>query len=166
MSKPRILWSIPYGMSARNLLRSEAYRAITSEAFVTILTPLHTDPEFVQEFKGQDVDISGYPKTPLWLKGWLKILQEAETLKWSREKSIKTFEIYEGTLRARKADNVIKTYAGVFSPYSRMLCRFPGLLNLLKREFFRQVIRSDFYNAILQNNLIDLVVLSHPHLLF
>lgn len=96
----RIAITIPYGMSARNVLRSTAYRLLHDRADVTLFTPLASDAEFVSEFARPRTTIALYPsRIPIPYRGFRLLLDHAEGYWFTRTHHVRTLEILEDALR-------------------------------------------------------------------
>ncbi len=102
---PTIWVSIPYGMSARNTLRSDIFKILKARARLVILTPLFADAEFSKEFGGGNVVLCDLPKnTSLLYRGFRRLLDIIEGYYFTRKTKIETLLILEKSLRAERPD--------------------------------------------------------------
>ncbi len=96
----RYLVSIPYGMSARNVLRSDIFAVLKATGRVVVLSPLHNDTSFQQEFGGVGVVITDLPRrfsAPyMMLRG---LLDHFEGYYFTNATGIETLQILRESLR-------------------------------------------------------------------
>ncbi len=95
--------SLPYGMSARNFLRSDFYPTLKKNNKLIVFTPLANDAAFKSEFNDPNVVFEHVPQiaNPL-LTLISKILSIIQGYWFTRKHSIKTLEVLEGQLRAER----------------------------------------------------------------
>lgn len=98
-----IFLSIPYGMSTRNILRSEAFRILRERFRIVILSPLYKDGNFNKEFGGEQVIIKNLPKKfTILFKGYRYLLDIIEGYYFTRKTKIETLVILEQCLKQQK----------------------------------------------------------------
>ncbi len=100
MGRSTLFLSIPYAMSARNILRSQAYSIAREHFRLVVVSPLASDPAFVEEFKGSDIHFEPLPKDFGWLfKGFRYFLDILEGYHFTRRIGNETVRILEAELR-------------------------------------------------------------------
>lgn len=163
MERQRLLLSLPYGMSARNILRSEAWTLLRRHADILMLTPLAADPAFRHEFEGSGVEIRDYLPVPLLPAALLRLLTDAESLMWIRAKRIKTFEIIGEAIRQGVADDLLMANAGIFARRSRLLAVLPWLRRAAWAGLNSWVARASGWPTLLAEWRPTAVFLTHPY---
>jgi hypothetical protein len=148
--------SIPFGMSARNYLRSKFYEELVKLYNVTIISPFAQDNEFRAEFQRPNVQFiqMQYISPGFTRKLWEKIFIKASHVAFTYRNNITSFKFkYLIDLRTQ----------------SRKLV-FPFLLGYLFRSItffwdkiknlYLNILYDDSINAILRKY--DLLILTHP----
>lgn len=86
-----IFLSIPYGMSARNILLSDAFNILKKKFQIIILSPLYQDSNFQRDFADTNVIIENLPKDFSFLyKGYRYFLDIIESYYFTQKTKIKT----------------------------------------------------------------------------
>lgn len=159
--QPRLLVSLPYGMCARNFLRSDAHRILLKTCHQILLTPLADDPGFRQEMDKPGVTVVKMPSYGFIARGVGRVLCEAETMARLKVHPVDTFSILERVIKAGAGDPTILEHAGVFSWRSRLLAKLPRLRRLL-RVLWLFLCNREAGNLLSQLSP-DLIYVTHPH---
>ncbi|MBI4570693.1 MAG: CDP-glycerol glycerophosphotransferase family protein [Chloroflexi bacterium] len=156
-ARPCVFLSIPYGISARNVLRSEAFRILRDNCRVVVLSPLHRDPAFRAEFGGPGVALCDLPRcrSPLY-QTLRRMLDWAESYRFTRRTRIETLLILERCFReqapllyaCRRAAGAL---LGGWDPVYR------ALLAVQQRS-----VRSRYWQDLFDEFQPGLVLLTHP----
>lgn len=148
--------SIPYGMSARNFLRSAVYPTLRARFRLIVLTPLHADPAFRAEFSSEGVVLRDLPKrqSPVY-KAVRLALDIAEGYDFTRRTRLETLEILERCLRDQKPLSYWPRVA-----LGATLSRGPLLRAL--RGIHGALLRDPYYDALFAEFSPAAVFLTHP----
>ncbi len=149
-----IILSIPYTMSARNILRSDIFRILKSNFKVVVLTPLHADNNFRQEFATDNVVIKDLPRVEsIFYKLFRRTLDIVEGYYFTRKTRIETLLILRECLKKTKPVTYwVRTAIGcLFSPLL-------GTLRTLQGSF----LQSSYYDRLFSEYDPVLVFLTHP----
>lgn len=158
MISPRIIVvSLPYGMSARNILRSQIFSILREGARVVLLTPLHEDQNFRKEFESPGVVIRDLPRSfPVLFKVFRYIVDIAESYAFTQKTKIETLLILKESLK--------KDYRLIYFfrvAIGAMLGGSKTVLNAI-RNLQWKFLSNDYYEALFNEFSPDLVFLTHP----
>ncbi len=149
-----IILSIPYSMSARNLLRSELLDRLSKTFKLVILTPLHKDKNFLREFSRTNVVIKGLPKQySIFFKVFRRILDIVEGCYFTKKTQLDTLLILEQCLKRSKPLTYWSRRA-----IGAILRPFLPVMRGLQGRF----LCSSYYENLLKEFDPALVFLSHP----
>ncbi|VAW38780.1 hypothetical protein MNBD_DELTA02-620 [hydrothermal vent metagenome] len=149
-----IILSIPYSMSARNLLRSEAFSRLSKTFKVVILTPLHKDENFLREFSRENVVIKGLPKQhSLFFKVFRRALDIIEGCYFTQKTRLDTLLILEQCLK-RSRPLTYWSRKAIGATFRPLLHTMRGLQG--------RFLCSSYYEDLLNEFAPSLVFLSHP----
>jgi len=158
-----IVVSLPYGMSARNFLRSRSFDILAASAPIVVLTPFAADGGFAAEFARPGVTFRPYPSLPKVARALVSVIVDAETLAWARRHHIASFDIMGRTLAAGVADPTIRMHAGVFARRSEVLSRRPQVRRWLRERVLPRFVRRPAWEALVAGSGASLVFLTHPY---
>ena len=155
-NKKVILLSVPFGMSARNILRTDVYRILRDSCKVVILSRLSRNKHFVEEFVNPNVTFYTPPPLDRW-KAFLRTrLQDIWTFHYGRTTSSETLRRHRERLR-------IENKIGYYSLFSQALIldklRLWGLLRRLTQSL---ILSHHYYSEILDRENPDLVMSMSP----
>lgn len=154
--KKKILISLPYGMSARNVLRSKVYEGVLENYQVVLLTPLCGDPNFIQEFSREGVEILDLPKQmSLFFKGYRYLLDILEGVHFTRKNNIKTLQILASALKQQKP---ILFWSRLL--FAKVVLAIPGLFERL-RCYQDVLIGTRYFDQVLEEHRPDIVWQTH-----
>ncbi len=155
----KILISLPYSMSVRNYLRNNSFKNHCSDQEFVIASHLTKDAEFLKEFN-EIYTHMGYPKIPLLIKVFLRILINIESSVWLDNVYISSFEIIRKSIRLGYADKLLMVNSGIFSLFTHFLKRNKIISNALRKIIKSSAIKI-FENYDLSS--FDRVFLTHPY---
>ncbi|MBI4369974.1 MAG: hypothetical protein HY547_07070 [Elusimicrobia bacterium] len=150
-----IFITVPYGVSARNILRSDALKILRSRSRVVILCPLYRDPGFIEEFSSENILLRDLPhRLPFAFRALRRFLDVAEGYYFTKKSGITTLNILRESLR--------HDAVGLF--YQRTL-----IGALLGRQFVLNYLRSiqiklvknDYYDRLFDEFKPAMVFLTH-----
>ena len=158
--KKKILVSLPYGMSARNYLKTSFINNLSKNFDITILSPLSSNKLFLNSFIKKNIIFINYPKISFVEKVFLKLKINLLTFSWLKKNHINSFEIIKNSIKQNLADDLLLKNKSLFSPVNYFLN-----IHIIKSCIF--VISSflDKYSKfkyLLDKNY-DLVLLTHPY---
>ncbi len=147
--------TIPFGMSARNLLRSDFFKTMKDKSRVVIFSPFSTDAAFRQEFGGEHVFFEPLEfKSGLLEKVVRRIVDPVETWAFTKRTQIKTLLIYRDWLRAQRPLRYLRIRLLALLFGNRC---FVGPLRLL----YRRLLRHDAYAQVFSRYNVDLLFVTH-----
>jgi hypothetical protein len=154
---PTILVSLPYGMSARNILRSQIFHILREGTRIILLTPLHGDPNFRKEFESPGVVIRDLPRSfPILFKAFRYLVDIVESYAFTRETKRETLMILQESLK--------KDYPLIYFfriAIGATLGRSKTVLKIM-RNLQWKFLSHAYYEALFNEFSPDLVFLTHP----
>lgn len=161
--------ALPYGMSARNLLRSSFWPAWQNlqrqwDWHTVLLSPLAKDSNFAREFSSLETTVANLPHDfPLWTKALTKALVDAESYAWPSRSRIDTFSIVEEKIRLGYAEPVLDLYHGIFSMRSRVLGRLPSVRGWLRERLLPHLYSSGELESLRAQFPPSLILFTHGY---
>lgn len=147
--------SVPYGISARNILRCAALKMLSREHRVVILSALSLDPEFVKEFQGPNILFRDLPnKLPFAFRALRKFLDIAEGYYFTGKSGIRTLQILKESLRHDLPGSFQRRRIIGF------LLGWEPLLSWL-RQWQPALVRCDYYDRLFEEFKPSMVFLTH-----
>lgn len=143
-------------MSARNILRSQAYEALRAHFDVVLATPLHQDANFLAEFARSDVSFCDLPNGyNIFFKGYRYLLDVLEAVHFTERHKIETLDILAQALRReRPMVYWIRWCVGKALGHKALLSPL--------RKFQDVLLRDRYYENLLDGTRPDLVWQTHP----
>jgi len=155
--KKTIFISIPYGMSGRNILRSEAFRILKDKFRIVVLSPLYADENFKIEFESDSVILRELPKRlSLLFRVYRKFLDAVEGYYFTRKTKIESLLILEQCLKRQKP--LVYVFRSLIGA---LLGKRSSSVEVLRR-LQKILINSNYYNNLFKEFSPCLVFLTHP----
>lgn len=149
-----ILISLPFGMSARNILRSAAYEILKKEARVVIVSPLSSNAAFREEFASpQTVFASLSPARSFLRKLLERVFVPGQLWRFTADHPTGTL-----TLLRRKLLRSKPVAYALYALLGKTLGDRPFLFKL-----YRGSLRNSAAGRILDENKVDLVFTTHGY---
>ncbi|MBI2082670.1 MAG: CDP-glycerol glycerophosphotransferase family protein [Deltaproteobacteria bacterium] len=160
MNRKKILISLPYGMSARNILRSQIYEELTRVFDITLLTPFYQDRSFLGEFSRPGVDLLDFPKNyNIFFKAYRFLLDYVEGPYFTQKSKIHTFQLLAQTLKEEnRLSYFIRHVIGaitVRSPYL-VFCLRKLQECLATKDHFLKILREKKPDLVFQTHILAL----------
>lgn len=154
-----ILLSLPYGMSARNFLRSNVFKGLKEKAALILVTPLARDVEFMREFSGPDVTVVDIPRVQSKLLNIVaRFFFIIEAYFFTRRHPIATLLFLENQLYEA---HPVRYFFYVL--FANTIGRIPFLRALLRAYYYR-LHQNPILEKFFSKNPIDLVFTSHGYI--
>lgn len=156
VDRKKILLTIPLGMSARNILRTDVYRILRDNYQVVILSKLSRNKQFVSEFASPNITFHDMPSLDGWKALLRAKLQELWTFHYGKTTGSETLRRHRERL---KIENKIG-YISLFIQTSAL-----GKLRLwgpLRRLTQGLILHHHYYSEILDRENPDLVMSLSP----
>lgn len=155
----KILLSLPYGMSARNMLRSGVYKTLREEAEVVVLSPLAQDTGFVQEFAHPHTTFVSLPRVRSLTQNIIKqLLFMAESYWFTKTRSVETLQMLKNQL---KRENPIRYF--VHALYGETIGGWSRFRTFLE-HLYHQTLRQEWLRELFKKNHFDVVFLTHGYM--
>jgi hypothetical protein len=147
--------SIPYGMSARNILRSAAFSLIKAETRVIIYSPLAADPAFRKEFSAANVVIKALtPVKSLHEKILRRLLVPIQAVRFTNQApQIETLRIARDWL---KESHPFRYF--VYWLFGITVGRWNALYMTLERSYDRALVQPKYVEDFKKENIALLFV--------
>ena len=97
----KVLLTIPLGMSARNILRTEVYRLLKAECKLIIISRLSQNKDFIDEFAAPNVSFYDMPPLNGWRAALRARLQNYWTFHYGKKTGSETARRYRERLRIK-----------------------------------------------------------------
>lgn len=154
-----ILLSIPFGMSARNFLRSDFYPQLREKVKIIVVTPMAEDAGFVQEFSHPNVTfIKINPIHSVATSLWDRILRPIETTRFTqRHPDVTTLQMLAQKL---KRDRPLRYW--LYRLLTATLGSSESLIRMM-RSLYRSALKNKEVQRLFDSTQIDLVFLTHGY---
>jgi hypothetical protein len=148
--------SIPFGMSARNFLRSDVFPTLKKHARLIIITPLGKNPEFLKEFSSPDTVILSIPhRRSLFRSLVVFLFSPIQSYHFTKRTQLTTLIDLKNLLKKSKP---LRYWTYVL--LGETLGRFDGVREGLRRLYFRAIDNPELA-AVLDRYSVDLVFTTH-----
>jgi len=149
--------SVPYGMSARNFLRSDVFRTLREHCRLVVLTPLAKDPAFLQEFSHPNATFVAVERNrSLILHKVIELLAIIQTYFFTKDHPIETLLMLKNQL---KKENPLR-YAA-YAAFANTVGRLPVVVRWLE-TISERLQRNTVLLALFEKHRPVLVFLTHP----
>ncbi len=156
MARKKVLLTIPFGISARNILRTDVYRLLQAECDIVIVSKLASNKDFIAEFAAPNVRFYAMPA----LRGRRAVLrtkiQDLWLFYYGKKTSSETLMRHRARLRRENRKAYCRTLLATW-----LLDRFRlwAALRLLTRKF---IFNHRYYAEVLGKESPDIVLSMSP----